>query len=214
MLSSAEVTSLLSKLCLELGFCLPPEDCERLRQASPSDVDAFTDAVFVAEGLAPDTADGHLYKQVRARISDAFHRHITWPNCMSDRPIKERWVMGESASRLTSMLGLPFLGDMQDWQYVCGDSHRLGEFLDVYERGGLSDDDRFALMALIVSSLDDWIQAGGTDAAVLERVRRHLVADLDLHEYTVHYWCVLEELDLENVFHVTPFMREIWSQRG
>ena len=133
---------------------------------------------------------------------------------MSDHQIKHRWVTGDSASRLTAMLGLPSHPYMQDWEHECADSNRLGEFLDLYERGGLSDDDRFALMALIVSSFDDWLRAGGKDDAVLQRVRRHLVEDLGLHERTIHYWCLLEESDVDNVFHVTPFMREIWRQRG
>jgi len=111
------------------------------------------------------------------------------------------------------MLRLPSDPNRQDWEHECADPARLGEFLDLYERGDLSDDDRFALMALIVSSFDDWLLAGGTDDAVLQRVRGHLVADLSLHEHTIHYWCLLEESDLDNVFHATPFMREIWRQR-
>jgi hypothetical protein len=131
---------------------------------------------------------------------------------MSDHEVKDRWVTRDSASRLASVLGLPSHPDLQDWEHQCADPHRLGEFLDLYERGGLSDDDRFALMALIVSSFDDWIRAGGTDYPVLQRVRRHLVADLSLHERTIHYWCLFEESDLDDVFHATPFMREIWRQ--
>jgi hypothetical protein len=131
---------------------------------------------------------------------------------MSDHDIKDRWVTGDSASRLSSALGLPTHPHMQDWELVSADPHRLGEFLDLYERGGLSDDDRFALMALIVSSFDDWLQVDGADEAVIQRVRRHLVADFGMHERTIHYWCLLEESDLGNVFHATPFMREIWRQ--
>src|SRR4051794_1394408 len=132
---------------------------------------------------------------------------------MSEHQIKQRWVMPDAESKLACLLGLPSHPDMQDWEHQCADSSRLGEFLDLYERGGLSDDERFALMALIVSSFDDWLQLGGTDELVIQRVRRHLVADLSLHECTVHYWSSLEEPDLENVFHATPFMREIWGQR-
>ena len=131
---------------------------------------------------------------------------------MSDYEIKDRWVTGNSVSRLSSLLGLPSDPEMQDWEHQCADSHRLGEFLDLYERGNLSDDDRFALMAVIVSSFDDWLGAGDADEAVIQRVRRHLVADFSLHERTIHYWCLLVESDLDNVFDDTPFMREIWSQ--
>lgn len=102
---------------------------------------------------------------------------------------------------------------MQDWEIECADAERLDEFLSLYERGGLSDDDRFALMALIVSSLDDWLRTGGADKAVLRRVRRHLLADFSLHAWTIHYWCLSGESDPHNLFHATPFMREIWGQQ-
>lgn len=132
---------------------------------------------------------------------------------MSEHQVKDRWVTGDSASRLAAVLGLPSHPHMQDWEHECADRHRLGEFLDLYERGGLSDDDRFALMALIASSFDDWLRSGGAGDTVSQRVRGHLLADFGLHERTIHYWCLLEEQDLDNVFHATPFMREIWRQR-
>lgn len=135
---------------------------------------------------------------------------------MSDHQIKARWVTPDSQEKLTDMLGLPTHLGKQDWELIYGDSRRLGEFLDLYEYGALCEDDRFALMALIVSSFDEWLALGGTDASVIERVRRHLVADFGLHESTIHYWCAMDEPEppnLERVFHVTGFMREIWKQR-
>jgi hypothetical protein len=132
---------------------------------------------------------------------------------MSEHQIEDRWVTKDSASRLTAVLGLASNPHMQDWEHECADPQRLGEFLDLYERGGLGDDDRFALMALIVSSFDERLGAGGADETVLRRVERILLADFRLHRRTIHYWCLLDEPDVENVFDATPFMREIWSQR-
>ena len=74
-MSASEVASLLSTLCTRLGFCLPPAESERLCRVVPSSIDAFTDAVFTAEGLPPDTADRHLYRQVRVLVANAFQRH-------------------------------------------------------------------------------------------------------------------------------------------
>ena len=61
------VESLLDELCVDLGFCLSPEEYGRLRDAPPRDVDVFTDAVFVAEGLDP-RRDNRLRRQVRERV--------------------------------------------------------------------------------------------------------------------------------------------------
>ena len=72
MISEKQVGVLLDKLCVELGFCLPSEDAVRLQQDPPSNVRAFTDAVFAAEGLEPSTADRHLYRQVRDMVAGAY----------------------------------------------------------------------------------------------------------------------------------------------
>ena len=74
MLNEKEVEDLLNRLCVRLGFCLPPQDIVRLRGAPPDEALAFTDAVFTAEGLDPATADRHLYRQVRDMIADAFRQ--------------------------------------------------------------------------------------------------------------------------------------------
>ena len=64
---------LLSKLCIELGFCLPPEPHDKLLDDPPTDLAEFVDAVFVGEGLDPETADLHLKRQVRDMIVEAYH---------------------------------------------------------------------------------------------------------------------------------------------
>jgi hypothetical protein len=74
MLSELEVQRLLDKLCVDLGFCLPPQEQVRLSANPPDDVCAFTDAVFLAEGLNPQSADRHTYRAVCDYVTDAF-RH-------------------------------------------------------------------------------------------------------------------------------------------
>jgi hypothetical protein len=73
-LAENEVVRLLNELCIGLGFCLPPDDNERLRADPPEDPDAFTNAVFVAEGMDPILSDGDLWRSVRGRVLDAFRR--------------------------------------------------------------------------------------------------------------------------------------------
>jgi len=62
---------LLHELCVDLGFCLPPDDQLRLLEAPPDDVDEFTDAVMVAEGLEP-IYGADLRLAVRARVARHF----------------------------------------------------------------------------------------------------------------------------------------------
>ena len=60
--------ALLRQLCVELGFCLPAAEEARLAEHPPDDVDAFADAIFVAEGMDPQLANKRLWHQVRDRI--------------------------------------------------------------------------------------------------------------------------------------------------
>ena len=73
LLDPAEVGPLLDELCVRLGFCLPPNAREELQRAPPGDVESFTRAVFLSEGLEPDLVSRHLHRQVRAMVEAAFH---------------------------------------------------------------------------------------------------------------------------------------------
>ena len=71
MAKTAHLEQLLDRLCIQLGFCLPPIERLRLAENPPQSAEAFTDAVFTAEGLDPSTADRHLYRRVRDLVREA-----------------------------------------------------------------------------------------------------------------------------------------------
>jgi hypothetical protein len=73
-LSAKVVQRLLDDLCTCLGFCVPPEDQARLRASPPTTPDAFTDAVFVAVGLDPETSDSRLRQGVYDQVAVVFDR--------------------------------------------------------------------------------------------------------------------------------------------
>lgn len=62
---------LLYDLCVDLGFCLPPEDNARICASESWDVDAFTAEVFRVEGMDPNE---HLAieRQMRSRFVEMF----------------------------------------------------------------------------------------------------------------------------------------------
>lgn len=69
-----EVQHLLDELCVELGFCLPSTEQQRLLNAPLRDADAFTNAVFAAEGMDPS-----FYPSLHARVRERIARRIpTW----------------------------------------------------------------------------------------------------------------------------------------
>jgi hypothetical protein len=63
---------LLEQLCADLGFCLRPEDREKLSNSLPHSADEFTDAVRLAEGFDPSFADKHLRRQIHDRVTKYF----------------------------------------------------------------------------------------------------------------------------------------------
>lgn len=65
-------TRLLDSLCVDMGFCLPPDDRARLIHDAPSTEREFTDEVFEAEGLDPAVVDRQLYREVLARVRVAY----------------------------------------------------------------------------------------------------------------------------------------------
>jgi hypothetical protein len=74
LLDPEEVRALLSRLCIELGFCLPPIGIERMAVSPPRDIDEFTREVLVTEGYGVATSDP-LFNQVRGLVAQAFVDH-------------------------------------------------------------------------------------------------------------------------------------------
>src|SRR5947209_5693994 len=62
-----------------------------------------------------------------------------------DRP--RTYEKAESSTRICQLLHIPGFG--QDWHIALADPDWLVEFCDLYELGGLNDDEKFALMKLI-----------------------------------------------------------------
>jgi hypothetical protein len=73
-LTSRDVDALLSKLCVELGFCLPPNDIARLKAQPPRTVDAFVEALYAAEGLDLVMSPYELQQAVRRRVVEVFDK--------------------------------------------------------------------------------------------------------------------------------------------
>ena len=71
--SQRRIDLLLQELCVDLGFCLPPDAQTRLIHEPPADVDEFTDAVIRAEGLDPNAdIPTHLRRDIRQRVTKYF----------------------------------------------------------------------------------------------------------------------------------------------
>lgn len=124
-----------------------------------------------------------------------------------------RYPSGVSEKKLSNRLGLYWEQSMQDWEFTVSDSSRISEFLKVYQTELNDDDDKFTLMGLIVSSFDNGISEADNQMKDLWRVCEIILEnECFLHFSTIKYWSLLEEKNIENVFSITPFMREIWDR--
>ncbi len=71
-MSATCVDRLLSELCVDLGFCLPPDDWTRLLDSPPSTIDGFTDEVVLAEGMDP-----LVYPKLRRQVREVVAKHFS-----------------------------------------------------------------------------------------------------------------------------------------
>jgi hypothetical protein len=74
LLEPDEVRRVLSRLCIEYGFCLPPIEIEKLAVSPPTEIDEFTRAALVAEGYGFSKSDP-LCNKARELVAQAFIDH-------------------------------------------------------------------------------------------------------------------------------------------
>jgi len=123
---------------------------------------------------------------------------------------KPRYLVGAAQASLTAKIGHPpEYAASQDWDLVVSDPKRITEFLSKYETLDLNDDERFALMALIVASFDQLPPAGAETGHVWTDISRLLRSDRALHESTIRRWALLDDPDVEDGFPVTGRMRTL-----
>ncbi|NOU87515.1 hypothetical protein GC102_17235 [Paenibacillus sp. LMG 31460] len=118
-----------------------------------------------------------------------------------------KYVTREAIESLVKKLSLPEPGPFtQDWEYEVADVTRINEFLSFYENSSFNEEERFALMIVIIESLNDAIEKGDVDESILRKAKELLLKDKAIHTNTIIYWS-LESEDLEDCFAITPFIR-------
>ena len=119
-----------------------------------------------------------------------------------------RYSTTKSEEKLSKRFGLYWDIKMQDWDLEVSDYGRIDDFLKIYQVELDNDNDKFSLMALIVSSFDGGILNNEDIKPNWDICKTILEKECYLHYSTIVYWCQFEK---ENVFDVTPLMREVWQ---
>jgi hypothetical protein len=119
------IESLLSKLCVDLGFCLPPKEHDAIVANPPEGVEAFARRVWEAEGMDPPRSRDPLFQrlcEVIGQFPKIGRLRVAWPDgaLVADvevapdcRAVETTHVMGSftpgpAFDRLT-----PFLDEVQ-----------------------------------------------------------------------------------------------------
>jgi hypothetical protein len=128
-----------------------------------------------------------------------------------DRKSLNRWPTTAARKALASRFDLSYDPFSQDWEWVVADPSRFGEFLDAYTSGILDEDERFALMEMLIQCVEDMdLPAVGSSPqwhSIATLLREHA----GLHASSVRYWSCLDVSDLEDCFRVSGPMRVVWN---
>jgi hypothetical protein len=118
-------------------------------------------------------------------------------------------LTSEAIKRLNTLLSLPYMDWMQDWDIQLADSNRVQEFCDVYESEDLDSNEKQALMALIIASYDDYLEERGNDVFLWNKIAVLLRKDCDLHKSTMLYWLCCDNEELIGEFAITQLIRAL-----
>lgn len=97
-----------------------------------------------------------------------------------------RFASAKAIYRVTSDLKKPATG--QDWEQEFADADRVSDFLDYYDSAQLNNDERYALMELIVASFDELLASGKRNSEWQARIVEHQTNRFNLFNDLVQYW--------------------------
>ena len=124
-----------------------------------------------------------------------------------------RYATPAVEQQLSQQLGLPWHKPMQDWDLTCANSHRIHEFLAYYQHSTCSDDERFALMQLIMASFDDFLEEyERMDVSLWDVASSLLHQSCNLHITTIYHWALpWHKNNTDRHYKLTPYIRPIWD---
>ncbi len=121
-------------------------------------------------------------------------------------------ITNEAIEYLNRELALPSTGREQDWEIELADSNRINEFISFLENKPLSDDKKFALMALIIGSLEDLVNIKSINKDskdIWGEVARLLCTRIELYKPLIDYWSLVGEDNNDDTFAITKLMRSL-----
>lgn len=116
----------------------------------------------------------------------------------------------EIIEQLSKDLSLPYKGIEQDWDIEMADSNRIDEFIKFYRKSSLCDDKKVAVMSLILSSYEDFLNEN--DLEVDNRwddIKSIFESERVIFINLISYWSLSNEVEEDNLFRITPLLRNV-----
>jgi hypothetical protein len=106
-LPEADVVRLIQVLCVDFGFCLTVDEAKRLQTNPPRTVDAFTQAVFTADGQDPALAGAEFYARVESAVAASFERKSGVDQKQPYEDVVHCWASSDQGAVLIKGIALP-----------------------------------------------------------------------------------------------------------
>lgn len=121
-----------------------------------------------------------------------------------------RAITKEAIQTLASEFSYP--PNSPGWQYDVAQIKDIEKYFFTYHNTH-DDDIRFLLMEMILQTSEetrspDWISTYWPSVKLL------LQSNFPLHAYTIFYWCVFQNENVEDCFYITASMRTLWQEQS
>ena len=126
------------------------------------------------------------------------------------KPKEPQPKFGGDWPTLAAKFGYTIDRHAQDWPIEVAETHRLQDYLRVYEHDELSDLARTSLMEMILEATEMKMRDSPKAKEIIS-VQLILQRDFAEHSYLIHKWCDWNNDDLSESYDITPLMRNIWQ---
>jgi len=124
------------------------------------------------------------------------------------------YITTKTIIKMNALLGFSWEGFEQDWAIEFADLNRVEEFILVAQTQSLTSEEKFAIISLILASYDRLLDS-------TEEVENHLwpqIAQLlddnfEISNDLLQYWAQWEDERDDNLFAITPMIREYLAKR-
>lgn len=124
---------------------------------------------------------------------------------------KFRCVTYNAIQILVREFGYPYDENMQDWEYEVAKLEDIKKYFEKYDKAE-NDDIRFTLMEMIIETSNEGWNSGWL-TEIWPKVKQMLIENFTLHEYTIYYWCYSLSDNIEDMFEISPYMRNLWKEQ-